>query len=197
MVLAVGLVPLEHPQGEVEDVDALFLNGEAGLPEGLAEAEVEAGEGERGLELVVGVAGGGSVGVFSGFGKEGQEFGGDVGRGFVCTVCVLGNGLLAGGPRASVPHASGPFPFQRGEEVHDPFGADEDLEEFAGEFVDDFEAPAFRRAKVEEGVAKREVEDVAAGFLEFVADGRRFGHFYNLVQELTRIRQSGSFCRVV
>ena len=57
--------------------------------------------------------------------------------------------------------------------------------------------PAFRRAEVEEGVAKREVEDVAAGFFEFVADGRRFGHFYNLVQELTRIRQSGSFCRVL
>ena len=119
----VGLVPLEHPEGEVEDVDALLLDREAGLPEGLAEAEVEAGEGERGLELVVGVAGGGSGWVFRRFGKEGQEFGGDVGRGFVCTVCVLGNGLLASSPRASVP-----FPFRRGEEVHDPFGADEDLE---------------------------------------------------------------------
>ena len=129
------------------------------------------------------MAGGGAVGIGGGFGEEGEEFGGNVG------------GEVGGGFRRRLPFRG--LSLWGGAEVHDPFAADEDAEEFAGDFVDDLEAAAFGGAEVEEGVAEGEVEDVAAGEVEFVADGRRFGHFYNLVQGLTRIRQSGSFCRVL
>lgn len=47
---------------------------------------------------------------------------------------------------------------RRGEEVHDPLAVDEDAEDLAGEFVDDFEAAAIRRLEVEEGVLEGEVE---------------------------------------
>ena len=68
-----GLVPAEHRQREVEDVDPLLLDRQAGLPKGRAQAEVERCEGQRGLKLVVGVTRGGSVRVFDRFGQEGQE----------------------------------------------------------------------------------------------------------------------------
>ncbi len=38
---ALGLVPCEHPKSEIEDVDPLFLNRETGLPEGIAQAQIE------------------------------------------------------------------------------------------------------------------------------------------------------------
>jgi len=56
----------------------------------------------------------------------------------------------------------------RGEEVQDAVAADEDAEALAGELVDDVGGAALRGAEVEERVAEREVEDVAAGPLEFV-----------------------------
>ena len=166
----VGLVPAEDPEREVEDVDALFLDREAGLAEGFAEAEVERGEGQRGLELVVGVTGGGLVGVGDGFGEEGEEFGGDVLEGVGGVVGVR-------------------FLFLRGgEEVHDAFVVDEEAEEFTGEFVDDLDAAPLGGAEVEKGVSEGEVEDVAAGALEFVLDVVRWGHARSEVGEAVRMR---------
>ena len=126
------------------------------------------------------MARGGFVGVVGGFGEEGEEFGGDVVEGVVGGV---GRCMTIRGARPA---------FRGGKEVHDALAPDEDAEQFAGALVHDFDAAPFRRAEVEQGVAQGEVEDVAAGLFDLVADGRRFGHFYNLVQESTRIRQSGS-----
>ena len=127
------------------------------------------------------MARGGFVGVGGGFGEEGEEFGGDVIEGVV------------GGVGRCMRLCGGCLAFRGGKEVHDALAAHEDAEQFAGALVYDFDAAPFRRAEVEQRVAQGEVEDVAAGLFDLVADGRRFGHFYNLVQELTRIRQSGSF----
>ena len=95
---ALGLVPCEHPEREIEDVDPLFLNREAGLTEGLAQAQIERGAGQRGLEPVVGVARGGFVEVGVGLAQHGEELGGDV----VDVARGLGSGhrgrrLLGGG----------------------------------------------------------------------------------------------------
>ena len=128
---------------EVEDVDPLLLDRQPRLPEGLAEPQVEAGEGEPGLQLVVGVARGDAVGVGVGLREEGEELGGDIGGGGV------------GGLGVGDAWSSGAV-----EEVHDALAADEDAEDLAGELVYDFETAAPGGAEVEEGVAEGEVEDV-------------------------------------
>ena len=156
----VRFVPPEAPEREVEDVDPLLFDREAGLTESLAEAEVEGGRGKRGLDLVVGVASGRLAGFPGGFGEEGEEFGGDV---------VKGVGRLAGVRGRWLSFRGGP-------EVHDASVSHQDGEELAGQFVDDLDATPFGGAEVEKGVAEREVEHVAAGLLDFGLDGGDGGH---------------------
>ena len=99
------------------------------------------------------MARGGPAGVGGGFGEEGDELGGGVeggvGGGLQIQLCLL----------------------WRRQEVHDPLARDEDPEELAGDFVDDFEAVALRGAEVEERVTEREVEEVAAGLGKFFVNG--------------------------
>ena len=167
---AVGLVPAEHPEGEIEDVDPLFLDREAGLTEGRAQAQIERGAGKRGLELVVGVALGGSAGVFVGLAQHGQQLGGDV--------VEIVRGRFGGRHGRRLGGA--------GEEVHDPRAAGrgsagrgpahEDPEELARPLIHNLDAAPLRGTEIEQRVPEREIEDVAAGFLELLPDGGEVGH---------------------
>ena len=120
-----GFVPAQHPQSQVEDVDALFLDGQTGLPEGLAQAEVQAGKGHGRLQLVVRVPCGDLVGVIRGHSEHVDEFRGNVGE-------VLVGGSLAKRFRSVLSCR---------EEIHDTPAAHEDPEQFAGQFVHDLDAP--------------------------------------------------------
>ena len=167
---ALGLVPPEHPKSEIEDVDPLFLDREASLTEGLAQAQIERGSRKRGLELVVGVACGGFVGVVVRLAEHGEEFGGDV-------VEVV-RGRFAGCRGRRLPG--------RGKEVHDPRAsgrgslgrgtAHEDPEQLARPLIHDLDAAPLRGTEVEQRVPEGEIEDVAAGFLELLPDGGEVGH---------------------
>ena len=145
-VAALRLVPPEHPEREIEDVDPLFLNREAGLTEGLAQAQVERGSRKPGLELVVGVARGGLVGVLVGLAQHGEKLGGDV-------VDVVRGGFAGRRKRRIL---------RRGKEVHDPRAsgrrsvrrgtAHEDPEQLARPLIQHLDAPPLRRAEVEQRV---------------------------------------------
>ena len=167
---ALGLVPPEHPEGEIEDVDPLFLDREAGLTEGLAQAQIERGAGKRGLELVVGVARGGFVGVVIRLAQHGEEFGGDVAE----LVRGLFGGrrerrLRGGGAEVHDPRASGRGSLGRGT-------AHEDPEQLARPLIHDLDASPLRGTEVEQRVPQGEIKDVAAGFFELLPDGGEVGH---------------------
>ncbi|MDE0073460.1 MAG: hypothetical protein OXR82_10225 [Gammaproteobacteria bacterium] len=167
---ALGLVPCEHPEREIEDVDPLFLDREAGLTEGRAQAQIERGAGKRGLEPVIGVARGGFVEVVVGLAQHGEELGGDVvdvARG-LCSG-RQGRRLLGGGKEVHDPRASGRGSVGCGT-------AHEDAEELARALVHNLDAAPLRRTEVEQRVAQGKIEDIAAGFLEFLPDGGEVGH---------------------
>ena len=167
---ALGLVPCEHPEGEIEDVDPLFLDREAGLTEGLAQAQIERGAGKRALKLVVGVARDGFVEGVVGLAQHGEELGGDVAE--------VVRGQLAGRRERRLRGG--------GKEVHDPRPpgrgsvghgtAHEDPEELARALVHHLDAPPLRGTEVEQRVPEGEIEDVAAGLLELLPDGGGVGH---------------------
>ena len=182
---ALGLVPSEHPESEIEDVDPLFLDREAGLTEGLAQTQIERGAGKRGLELVVGVARGGFVELGVRLAQHGEELGRDViDVGY--RDAFYGRGVYSGVVHRGVARRPGRDLLCSGKEVHDPRApgrgsvgrrtTHEDPEELARPLVHHLDASPLRRTEVEQRVPQREIEDVEAGLLEFLLDGGKVGH---------------------
>jgi len=128
------------------------------------------------------VARGGSVGVVVGLAQHGEELGGDV------VEVVRGIDVVPGveGVRGRLSGCRDRRLRGGGQEVHDPRApgrgsvghvtAHEDPEELARALVHDLDAAPLRGTEVEQRVPEGEIEDVAAGFLEFLPDRGEVGH---------------------
>lgn len=151
-----AFVPRQHPEGEVERVDALFLDGASGPVKGVQKSFLEGGRPVGRLQLCVDVPVRGSVAVAR-----------------VVLRCVLG--LFEKETEVLVVLQIAQFLlllFAQGEEGHASVLPHEDSKDLRRAFIDDLHAPAFQRAVADQRVAEGEVEQfVLASAFELIGDG--------------------------
>ena len=131
---------MEPAQGEIEDVDALLFQGRLGEAERVPEAELKLPPVVCRLELAVGVTIGSLV-RFLVCRDQGEQFRRDL--------------LIAG-------HRCGFNARVGGPKGHGAPVLHESPEDLAGDFIDDLQPASLRWTKVQQGVAKREVEELLA-----------------------------------
>ena len=140
-----GFVPLQHPQRQVEDVDALLFDRRRRVAHGVAQPHLQPDRVVSRLEPVVHVPIRGAVAVRRGLGHQRQQ----LRRGVVAL--GLGFGLGRGG-----------VGFRRRLEVHRLLFADQHSEDFPGELVDDIDALRLQGPEREQRVAQGQVQQLLA-----------------------------------